>query len=261
MPVIVTWTGAEARTLRLALRLTVEAFAERLGAAVRTVAYWESRGTTITPQPDLQAALDTLLARAADDAQERFRLLTAPRRGAAASPSRETNARLSAFADEPGAWWHEYADVIPDWFRTFVALEDRAEHLQKYESHFVPGLLQTEAYAHALMTLGLPGIMSGEVERRVRVRMRRQEILARPAAPRLWVTVDEAALRWPLGGAEVLREQVRHLQEVAGLPHVTLQVLRRRSPKLPTAGVSFVILRIPATEAVPRRHPRRTSST
>lgn len=242
MPVIVTWTGAEARTLRLALRLTVEAFAERLGAAVRTVAYWESRGTTITPQPDLQAALDTLLARADADTQARFRLLTASE-GVAASSGRDTNARLSALADEPGAWWHEYADVIPDWFRTFVALEQRAEHKQTYESHFVPGLLQTEDYTRAVMTAALPDATDVEVERRVRLRRRRQEVLARPVPLRLWAAVDEAALRWPIGGVGVLRAQVRHLMEIARLPHVTLQVVRRRSGAYLVTGVPFTILR------------------
>lgn len=73
--IVVSWTGVEARALRLATRMTVETFAERLGAGVRTVANWESRGASISPQPDMQAALDTLLARASADVHDRFRLM------------------------------------------------------------------------------------------------------------------------------------------------------------------------------------------
>ncbi|CAM5238126.1 Transcriptional regulator OS=Streptomyces fumanus OX=67302 GN=GCM10018772_18100 PE=4 SV=1 [Streptomyces fumanus] len=87
------------------------------------------------------------------------------------------------------------------------------------------GLLQTEAYTRALLTAGNPHAPASATERRVALRMRRQELLARPAPPKLWVVMDETVLRWPVGGADVMRAQIGHLIEVNRLPHVTLQIM------------------------------------
>lgn len=110
-------------------------------------------------------------------------------------------------SNEPG-WWHAYADLIPSWFQDFVGLEESASRIQGYESQYVPGLLQTQEYARALASHGRPDVIDDEVQRRVALRSQRQWILQRPNAPRLWVVIDEAALRRPIGGRAVLRAQL-----------------------------------------------------
>ncbi|WP_128380164.1 helix-turn-helix domain-containing protein [Streptomyces cavernae] len=122
-------------------------------------------------------------------------------------------------------WWHTYRDVMPDWFAAYLSLEQAALQIRAYEAQFVHGLLQTEEYARALLGAGNPHAPSEATERRVALRMRRQELLCREAPPRLWVVMDETVLRWPVGGAEVMRAQIDHLIELNRLPHVTVQVM------------------------------------
>ncbi len=127
-------------------------------------------------------------------------------------------------ANEPG-WWRAYGDAFPTWFEQHLGLEEATSLIRTYEVQFIPGLLQTAAYAEAVIRLGRPVDTPDSIQRRVELRMTRQELLTRPGAPKLWVVVDEAALRRPLGGTEVMREQLRHLIETSALPNVTLQVL------------------------------------
>lgn len=122
-------------------------------------------------------------------------------------------------------WWHTYRDVMPDWFAAYLSLEQAAVQIRAYENQFVHGLLQTEAYARALLDTDSPRASAEATERRVALRMRRQELLARPAPPRLWVVMDETVLRWPVGGPEVMRAQIDRLIEVNRLPHVTVQLM------------------------------------
>ncbi|MHB9857419.1 helix-turn-helix domain-containing protein [Streptomyces sp. YIM S03343] len=122
-------------------------------------------------------------------------------------------------------WWHTYRDVLPDWFAAYLSLEQAALQIRAYENQFVHGLLQTEAYARALLGAGNPHAPAEATDRRVALRMRRQELLTREAPPRLWVVMDETVLRWPVGGAEVMRAQIDHLIEMGRLPHVTLQIM------------------------------------
>ncbi|MFJ5260181.1 helix-turn-helix domain-containing protein [Streptomyces sp. NPDC088387] len=123
-------------------------------------------------------------------------------------------------------WWHTYRDVLPDWFAAYLSLEQAALQIRAYENQFVHGLLQTEQYARALLGAGNPHAAAEATERRVALRMRRQELLFRPVPPRLWVVMDETVLRWPVGGPDVMRAQVDHLIEMNRLPHVTLQIMR-----------------------------------
>jgi transcriptional regulator with XRE-family HTH domain len=139
-------------------------------------------------------------------------------------------------------WWAEYDDVLPDWFETYVGLEQATSLIRSYELQFVPGLLQTEDYAHAVTVLGHRAATVGEISRRVSLRLRRQQLLAGPE-PRLWAVIDESALRRPLGGRVAMRAQLRHLLEVAELPQVTLQVMSFERGGHSAAGGSFVILR------------------
>ena len=122
-------------------------------------------------------------------------------------------------------WWHTYRDVMPDWFAAYLSLEQAALQIRAYEAQFVHGLLQTEDYARALLSAGNPHSPAEATERRVALRLRRQELLSRENPPRLWVVMDETVLRWPVGGPAVMRAQIDHLIGLSALPHVTLQIM------------------------------------
>jgi transcriptional regulator with XRE-family HTH domain len=131
---------------------------------------------------------------------------------------------LAREANTPG-WWQHYGDVLPPWFRTYVDLESVASLIRTYEGQFIPGLLQTDAYMRAVVHGAHLEETTEEVGRRVRLRLARQMLLTREGAPRLWAVIDEAALRRPVGGREVMRGQLERLLEAAKLPNVTLQIL------------------------------------
>jgi transcriptional regulator with XRE-family HTH domain len=139
-------------------------------------------------------------------------------------------------------WWAKYDDVLPDWFETYVGLEQATSLIRTYELQFVPGLFQTEDYARAVTILGHRSASADEIERRVSLRLKRQQLLGAPN-PRVWAVIDESALRRPLGGREVMRAQLRHLLEVADLPQVTLQLMPFERGGHSAAGGSFAILR------------------
>jgi hypothetical protein len=147
------------------------------------------------------------------------------------------------------SWWHPYSDVTPNWFQRYLGLEATAALIRTYEVQFVPGLLQTEAYARAVVRLGHGTARNDEVERRVRLRMQRQQVLSRPDPPKLWAVVDEAALRRPVGGYQVMRDQLEALVGiVTKAPNVKLQVIPLTSGGHAAAGGSFTILRFPHEE-------------
>jgi hypothetical protein len=154
---------------------------------------------------------------------------------------------MAADANSPG-WWKRYGDVLPQWFRTYVDLEAAATLIRTYEGQFVPGLLQTDDYMRALVHGAHLEETNEEVGRRVRLRMARQTLLTREQPPRLWAVVDEAALRRPVGGPEVMRGQLERLLEASKLPNVTLQVLGFGAGAHPAMGSSFSILRFPEQE-------------
>jgi Domain of unknown function (DUF5753)/Helix-turn-helix domain len=140
-------------------------------------------------------------------------------------------------------WWHRYSHVLPSWFEMYLGLEQAASLIRTYEVQFVPGLLQTEEYARAVAVLGQPDGSAEEVERRVGLRMRRQELLTGGQAPVLWAVMDEAVLRRPVGGPQVMRRQLEHLVEATQLANVTLQVVPFRRGGHAAAGGPFSILR------------------
>jgi transcriptional regulator with XRE-family HTH domain len=171
---------------------------------------------------------DLLSLYGVDDEQERATLM---------ARVREANA--------PG-WWRPYSDVTPNWFQRYLGLEATAELIRTYEVQFVPGLLQTEEYARAVVRLGHDSAQGDEVERRVRLRMERQQVLSRPDPPKLWAVVDEAALRRPVGGFRVMRDQLEALVGiVTKVPNVRLQVIPLAAGGHAAAGGSFTILRFP----------------
>ncbi|HZG05532.1 MAG TPA: helix-turn-helix transcriptional regulator [Streptomyces sp.] len=159
----------------------------------------------------------------------------------------EERADFLALTRQTGArgWWHRYSDVLPGWFDRHIGLEEAAEVIRTYEVQFIPGLLQTEEYARAVILLGHPRASAQENDRRVRLRMERQQLLFRQDAPRLWAVLDEAALRRPLGDAEVMRGQLRHLIEMSRRPNITLQVAPFSIGGLAAAGGPVTILRFP----------------
>lgn len=160
---------------------------------------------------------------------------------------RATLVGLAKQASGP-AWWHAFGDVVPGWFEPFLGFEDAASVIRTYEVQFIPGLLQTPEYAVAVIMLGYGHASPRQIERRLELRLRRQQILKRARPPRLWMVIDEAALRRPIGGAVTMFAQLRHLIDLCDSPHVTIQVLpfdagagaggaitvlRMREPELP----------------------------
>jgi transcriptional regulator with XRE-family HTH domain len=154
---------------------------------------------------------------------------------------------LAREANTPG-WWQHYGDVLPNWFRTYVDLESAASLIRSYEGQFVPGLLQTDDYMRAVVRGAHLEESGEELGRRVRLRLARQTLLTRPEPPRLWAVVDEAALRRPVGGREVMRGQLERLIEATKLPNVTLQILPFAAGAHPAMGSAFSILRFPDQE-------------
>src|SRR5579875_425925 len=123
---------------------------------------------------------------------------------------------LSKEASRAG-WWHRYNDVLPGWFRTFVGLEEAAAAIRGYDPHWIPGLLQTPDYARASVQVGFPDAPASEAERRVALRLARQQLLNRETPPRLWLVMDENVLRRPAAttGTAVMQAQIDTLIEAA----------------------------------------------
>jgi transcriptional regulator with XRE-family HTH domain len=159
---------------------------------------------------------------------------------------REQLLSLASQANQPG-WWHRYQDVLPGWFQAYIGLEESAETIRSYDSQFVPGLLQTEEYAAAVLELGEFSLE--ETERLVYLRKERQRRFT-SGGLRLWTVIDEMALRRPVGGPGLMRAQLEYLLEVSDRPGLTLQYT-----PFPTGGSylvpgSFSILRF-ATDDLP----------
>lgn len=147
---------------------------------------------------------------------------------------------------QPG-WWNRYAESMPSWFQDYVGLEGVASRIQTYELQFIPGLLQTEAYALALASSGHPSLADDDARRRVSLRMKRQKLLARSDAPRLWAVIDESVLHRPIGGSAVMRAQIDYLLEMAKQPNIALQVVPFALSGYAAEG-SFTMLRFAEPE-------------
>ncbi len=156
---------------------------------------------------------------------------------------------LAREANRPG-WWHSYHDVLPSWFRVFPGLEDAAILIKGYEPHCVPGLLQTPQYARALhlASTQVNPVSAEDADRKVELRIARQQILTRPEPPRLWLVLEESVLRRPVGCTAIMRAQLTQLIEAAARPRVTLQVLPTRTGAHPAMFGMFHLLRFSAPE-------------
>jgi hypothetical protein len=143
-------------------------------------------------------------------------------------------------------WWQVHGAGVPEWFNIYIGLEQDASTLRQYQCEVLPGLMQTRAYARELHTTGAH--MSAEdIDRAVRVRLERQEMLSRPDSPDAWFIVHEGAVRNVIGDREIMREQLERILETTELPSVTLQVLTFDSGTYPVTG-SFTMLGFPAPE-------------
>jgi transcriptional regulator with XRE-family HTH domain len=149
---------------------------------------------------------------------------------------------LAQRANTPG-WWANYSDILADWFEAYLGLEAAASVIRTFELQFVHGLFQTEDYARAVTMLGNQAAPAWEIDRRVSLRMKRQDLLAGADPVQVWSVMDETVLQRPVGGRKVMRSQLSHLVEVAELPQVTLQVVPFRHGGHVAAGGSFTILR------------------
>jgi len=154
---------------------------------------------------------------------------------------------LARDANRPG-WWHRFRDVLPEWFSAFVSLEGAAELIRAYEPHYVPGLLQTDDYARAVLRAGRPQASREDVERSVALRTERQALLTRNDPPLLWVVMDETVLCRPIGGSEVMRAQIGRLIDACSQPNVRLQVMPFDSGPHPAMYGPFHVFRFPQRE-------------
>ncbi|UBU10644.1 helix-turn-helix domain-containing protein [Nonomuraea gerenzanensis] len=158
---------------------------------------------------------------------------------------REPLLALAKQANAPG-WWHKYGDLLPAWFEVYIGLEGAAAGIRTYENQFVPGLLQTPAYARAVIELAHEKASQDELERRVALRMTRQGRLE--SGLTLWAVIDEAVVRRTLGSPEIMREQIAHLLEVTAERNITVQIMPFDRGGHAAAGGSFSILRFPERE-------------
>ena len=216
--------GRYLRELRGGQRLTVRAAAERLEWSEAKIWRIET-GQVSLRSLDVEAMCKVYGADAS---------LTEALMGLA----KETKAR---------GWWHSYGDVIPEGFDLYIGLEEAASAVSWYEAELVPGLLQTESYAHTLIEADNPGVDAQEIDRRVHVRIARQALITRVTAPpKLDVVLNEAIIRRPVGGPGVMHAQLRRLTEASTLLNVSLRIMPF-SAGLHHGIMSgpFVILRFP----------------
>ena len=211
--------AAELRTLRTSSGLTRDAVVERTGINVATL--YRIEHARVRPQT---RTLRTLLDLYGADEQQQADLVA-----------------LLRDARQRG-WLHAYQSELPEQYTTYIGFEGEARSVWNYESLFVPGLLQTEDYARAVIRAVLPWASRDEVERRVEVRMERQDVLRNDNPLELWVIVDEAALRRQVGGQAVMQAQLSHLVQAAELPNVTFQVIPFRDGAHAGMPGSFVFM-------------------
>jgi transcriptional regulator with XRE-family HTH domain len=214
--------AAQLRELREQAGLTQEDVAERTGKDRSTI----SRIETAQGRPHRASVIQILDLYGVGE----------PRRGELLTLLKDSGQR---------GWMRSYQSELPEVYSDLISFEDEARSISNYESLFVPGLLQTEAYARAQLRGTLPHASEQDIETRVSARMDRQAVLARDGGPKLWAIMDEAALRRSVGGADVMRGQVQRLLESRSLTNVTIQVIPFGAGAHPGMDGSFVILEFP----------------
>ncbi|MEU9172208.1 helix-turn-helix transcriptional regulator [Streptomyces sp. NPDC048420] len=215
--------GADLRRLRERKGLTLEEAGARVGISKATLSRYETKeGTVKWP------AVDALCREYDASDEERLALV-----------------ELAKGAKIQG-WWRSLADPIPESMNLMLTLEDEVVREDHYACMYIPGLLQTRAYAEAVHRASEVQCPEREVQHMVDIRMKRQELLDREEPPHIWCVIDEAALRRQVGGRKVMQEQLRHLLALTQRPHITVQVLPFSKGAHAAAVGSFAILRGPA---------------
>lgn len=158
---------------------------------------------------------------------------------------KEALVQLAKSTRDPG-WWYEYSDLLPG---AFLSLEAEASEIRTYEAALIPGLLQTSAYAEAIVrAFGVTEAV--DVNRRIEARTVRQRVLGRERPPQMWAIIDEAVLRRPVGGVETMREQIAHLIELSKREFLDLRVLPFTKGAHAGLNGHFVILEFAAAPSV-----------
>ncbi|QMU74365.1 helix-turn-helix domain-containing protein [Streptacidiphilus sp. P02-A3a] len=214
--------AAELRRLRASADLTREDVTERTGINAATLYRIET--ARVRPQ---QRTLASLL-----DIYE------------VAQPQRDEIIALSQGADEQ-VWLRPYHAELRELYTAYISFEAEAQAVRNYESLFIPGLLQTEDYARAVIRGGLPSANARQVEQRVQARMERKTVLAKDAPLQLWAIIDESALRRMSGGPTVMRDQMNHLLSAMAEPYLTLQVIPFGAGSHPGMPGSFALISFP----------------
>jgi transcriptional regulator with XRE-family HTH domain len=194
--------GIELRRLREQASLTCEEVGQRLDCSGTRISRMETGRISVRP----------------GDVRELLEIYGVT--GAEADPL----VQLAREARQKG-WWHTYGQVLPTWFEAYVGLEAAAVRFRDFQSMVMPGLLQTEDYARAVLRAAPnPGSAEG-IDRLVALRMERQAILSQANPPDLWVVLSENIIRVNVGGEAVMRTQLQRVIDVAEHSNVTLQVL------------------------------------
>lgn len=215
--------SAELKRLRSAAAMTREQVEEQTGITVGTL----YRVEMAKARPQKRTLLTLLDLYGMSDPAERTALT-----------------ELARNAGQLG-WLQRYEPDLPEDYQQYITFEAEASRLYNYESLYVPGLLQTEAYARAVIRGVLPEKSNEEIEQRVEVRLRRQAALAKETPVGLWAVVDEAAVRRVVGGTQVQREQLRHLAEAAESPTITIQVVTYAAGAHPGMSGPFLVMEFP----------------
>jgi transcriptional regulator with XRE-family HTH domain len=217
--------AAELRKLREQTGLPLTDAAKRLGWPQSRLSRIETRQSGI-PTPDLRKLLNLYEV---EDEEYRKYLTDIARR-----------------VNERG-WWQKYAGLIGNEYADLIGMEEEARTIRAYEQELVPGLLQTTDYARAVIRAAWPTNTAQQIDRRVEVRMERQEILIRsdPPPPRFHIVISEAVLRRPVGGREVMREQVEYLLRPRDRANITIQVLPFDAGVHPSMSGPFTMITFP----------------
>ncbi len=212
----------ELRRLREAAKLTCEEVAEHLECSASKISRVETGRVSVSPR----------------DVRDMLELYGVP------AAQRESLVQLARDSRQKG-WWHAYSDTMQPQMATYIGLESAASEIRIYEVSLIPGLLQTEDYARAVIRAGMVNSPAEDIERRVALLMARQPAVVRDDPPKVWAVLDEAALRRRVGGSGLMRLQLEHLLAQAALPNVAVQVIPFAGGAHPAMGRPFIILVFP----------------
>jgi hypothetical protein len=155
---------------------------------------------------------------------------------------REALLMLARQAKERG-WWHQYTSVMPESFQVYVGLETEASTIREYAAELVPGLLQTDQYYRAFLMSIAPS--DPDIDKKIQVRLARQERLSNGDPADYWAVLKEAVIRRLVGSGQVMSDQLAHIAAAAELPKVTVQVLPFSAGVHPAMEGAYSILGFP----------------